>query len=264
MSKAPGFGLIVIGDEILSGKRRDGHFQEVVAMLGERGLELAWARFISDDPELITRTLAETLSGPDVVFSCGGIGATPDDRTRQCAAEASGRQLVVHPEGERELEARFGRPVEPPERLRLVTFPEGAAIIPNPVNRIPGFALNEHYFVPGFPKMAWPMIEWVLDEHYRECQAPDAAREVAITVPEARESHVIPLMEAFEAAYPQLRLSCLPAAETGRHDLELGLRGAPDAVDAGLRDLIARVEALGFHWQYAAIDRPTRRSQSYT
>ncbi len=262
MSAAAGFGLIVIGDEILSGKRRDGHFQEVVAMLAERGLELAWSRFISDDPRLITRTLAETLAGPDVVFSCGGIGATPDDRTRQCAAEAAGRELAVHPHGERELEARFGRPVEPPERLRLVTFPEGSEIIPNPVNRIPGFSLREHYFVPGFPKMAWPMIEWVLDNHYRDRQAPDAAREVAINVPEARESHVIPLMEAFETAHPELRLSCLPAAEAGRHDLELGLRGTPDAVAAGLRDLIARVEGLGFDWHYAAIERAARPSRS--
>jgi molybdopterin-biosynthesis enzyme MoeA-like protein len=261
MSGQRRFGLIVIGDEILSGKRRDGHFAEVIGMLAERGLELAWARFVSDAPDLVTRTLSETFASGDVVFSCGGIGATPDDRTRQCAAEALGVSLAVHPDGERELEARFGRPVEPPERLRLVTFPEGSAIIPNPVNRIPGFAVHEHYFVPGFPNMAWPMMEWVLDSHYAALQSPGAHREMAITVPGARESHVIPLMEAFEAEHPGLRLSCLPATEPGQRYLELGLRGEVEAVTAGLQDLIQRVEALGFGWQYAPVARPARQAR---
>lgn len=260
MSEPRRFGLIVIGDEILSGKRQDRHFGAVVGMLAERGLELAWARVISDAPDLITRTLSESLASGDVVFSCGGIGATPDDRTRQCAADALGVSLAVHPEGERELEARFGRPVNPPERLRLVTFPEGSAIIPNPVNRIPGFAIREHYFVPGFPNMAWPMMAWVLDTHYAHLQAPGRQREMAITVPGARESHVIPLMEAFEAEHPELRLSCLPATEPGERSLELGLRGDTDAVMAGFRDLIQRVEALGFSWEYAAVAGPARRS----
>lgn len=260
MNSRSRFGLIVIGDELLSGKRRDAHFQALIAMLAERGLELAWARFITDDPELVTRTLKETFAGDEIVFSCGGIGATPDDRTRQCAADALGVSLAVHPDGERELEARFGRPVEPPERLRLVTFPEGSQIVPNPVNRIPGFAIRGHYFVPGFPNMAWPMIEWALDEYHSEAQAPGGESEVAITVPGARESHVIHLMEAFERQHPELRLSCLPSAEPGRMDVELGLRGEPAAVESGLQELTAGVEELGFEWHYADVAKPVRPS----
>lgn len=242
------FGLIVIGDELLSGRRRDKHFPKLVELLHARGLELAWCRFIGDEPDLITRTLGETLASGDVVFSCGGIGATPDDRTRQCAAEALGVALAVHPEGVRELEARFGGAVSPPQRLKLVEFPAGVTIIPNPVNRVPGFAIREHYFMPGFPTMAWPMMEWVLDTRYAELHAPGARTERAITVPDARESDIISLMERFQAAHPDLRISCLPATLPGRYQLELGLRGPAEQVEAGMSSLCADVEALGFRW----------------
>ena len=85
------FGAIIIGDEILSGKRQDKHMPKLIQMLGERGLDLAWCHYIGDDPELITATLRRTLTSGDVVFSFGGIGATPDDHTRACAARAAGR-----------------------------------------------------------------------------------------------------------------------------------------------------------------------------
>src|SRR5205823_6527501 len=79
-------GLIIIGDEILSGKRSDKHLPKVIELLAERGLQLAWAEVVGDDPVRITQTLRRTLAGPDIVFCSGGIGATPDDHTRQCAA----------------------------------------------------------------------------------------------------------------------------------------------------------------------------------
>lgn len=248
MSDPRAIGLIVIGDEILSGRRRDGHFPKLVALLGARGMELSWVRFISDDAGLIRRTLEETFAGGDVVFSCGGIGATPDDRTRECAAAALGVGITPHPEGVRELEARFGGKVEPPQRLKLVTFPEGSDIIPNPVNRIPGFSIREHYFLPGFPNMAWPMMEWVLDTHYAHLHAPGRDVQAVISVPGARESDVIPLMERFVAANPRLRLSCLPETRERGYSLELGLRGEKAAVEQGMREIQREVEALGFGW----------------
>ncbi len=241
-------GVIVIGDELLTGKRQDKHFPQVVRMLGKRGMELAWARFLGDDPALITRSLRETLAAGDIVFSFGGIGATPDDRTRQCAAEALGVGLAFHPQGVAELEARFGRPVEPAQRLRLVEFPEGAEIIPNPVNRVPGFSVRDHHFVPGFPSMAWPMVEWVLDSRYGHLHAPGAVAEQAITV-QARESEVIPLMEAFVERHPKLKLSCLPSAEPGEFRLELGLRGPAAEVAEAMPELRAEVERLGLPWE---------------
>ena len=82
------FGLIIIGDEILSGKRQDKHLPKVIDLLKARGLGLAWARYVGDDRRQITAALKDAFASGDVVFSCGGIGATPDDHTRQCAAAA--------------------------------------------------------------------------------------------------------------------------------------------------------------------------------
>jgi molybdopterin-biosynthesis enzyme MoeA-like protein len=91
------FGLIIVGDEILSGKRQDKHLPKVIELLGARGLALAWARYVGDDRRLITEALRHAIASGDAVFCCGGIGATPDDHTRQCAAAALGVALELHP-----------------------------------------------------------------------------------------------------------------------------------------------------------------------
>ncbi|HET8701391.1 MAG TPA: competence/damage-inducible protein A [Nitrococcus sp.] len=249
------FGLIVVGDELLSGKRQDRHLAKVIELLAARGLELSWCRFVGDGADLETRTLRETFASGDIVFSCGGIGATPDDRTRMSAAAALGVGLEPHPDGVRALEARFGRPIKPKQRLRLIEFPKGSQIVPNPVNQVPGFSIREHYFVPGFPNMAWPMIEWVLDNIYRPLHAPGMRTEQAITVLNARESDVIPLMDAFVVRYPELRLSCLPATHPDRYELELGVRGSPAAVSAAMQELKTGVEALGLAWKPVILQR---------
>lgn len=251
-SSAPRIGLYIIGDEILSGKRHDRHFRTVIELLEARGMELSWTRIVGDDADLLTENLRQTFAGEDIVFSCGGIGATPDDRTRQCAAEALGLPLHEHPEGRAELIAQFGDRVTT-QRLQLVEFPRGAGIIPNPVNRVPGFSLRNHHFVPGFPSMAWPMIQWVLDHHYVHLQAPGQRSERAICVWDARESHVIPLMRDVVDRHPDLRLSCLPGSMAGRFQLELGLRGEVERVNEAMVELCKAVTALGFRWEEVAL-----------
>ena len=132
------FGAIIIGDEILSGKRQDKHMAKLIEALSTRGLELAWAQYLGDDTPLITATLQRVMSMPDIVFSFGGIGATPDDHTRQCAANAAGVALKLHCDAESEIRARFVDDPKgvTPQRLEMGTFPEGSSIIPNPFNRI--------------------------------------------------------------------------------------------------------------------------------
>src|SRR6476661_8313003 len=159
-------GLVIVGDEILSGKRADKHMPKLIELLAARGLQPGWAEYVGDAPDRITATLERAFSSGDIVFSYGGIGATPDDHTRQCAGNALGLPLVLHPEAESEIRARFGAETTA-QRLKMGEFPQGSEIIPNPVNRVPGFSIRNHHFVPGFPQMAWPMIEWVLDERYR-------------------------------------------------------------------------------------------------
>jgi molybdopterin-biosynthesis enzyme MoeA-like protein len=245
-----GIGLIIIGDEIIRGKRQDKHFAKTLEILGARGLRLAWCQYLGDDPVLITATLARTLAARDVVFSFGGIGATPDDHTRQCAAEAAGVPLELHPEAEAEIRGRFGGETTP-QRLEMGKFPRGASIIPNAYNRIPGFSVGDHHFVPGFPVMAWPMVEWVLDTRYRHLfhQTPEA--EASIIVYEVPESTLTPLMQDVEVRYRGLKSFSLPSmGEHGvRRHIELGVRGAPGEVSEAIERMKAGVVSLGGSWQ---------------
>jgi molybdopterin-biosynthesis enzyme MoeA-like protein len=241
------FGAIIIGDEIMSGKRQDRHMAQVIAILGERGLELAWCQYLADEPDLITATLKRTLTTNDIVFSFGGIGATPDDHTRQCAADALGVGLELHPDAEAEIRARFGADITP-QRLMMGEFPRGSRIIPNPYNRIPGFSLRHHHFVPGFPQMAWPMMAWVLDNWYAELHAAGRIAESAIIVRGAGESQLIELMNACLTRFPGLKVFSLPhMSETDRH-IELGVRGDAQRIPAAIAELKNGVSALGFTW----------------
>lgn len=236
----PEIGLIVVGDEILSGRRQDRHVSAVIERLAARGLALTWARYEGDDQARLIHVLRETMDSDALVFCCGGIGATPDDVTRQAAGAASGRALVHHPEGREILRERFGDSLSE-QRLRMVEFPQGAALIPNPVNRIPGFHLEDHAFVPGFPRMAWPMIEWVLDVRYPHLtREPPVSRSVRVR---AREGDLIDMLEELGAAYPDARFSSLPEMRSRGYVVELGVRGPAEAVEpafAALENALAK------------------------
>ena len=159
-------GIIIIGDEILSGKRQDKHLTKAIATLKARGLDLAYARYIGDEPERIIATLKETMATDHLIFSFGGIGATPDDYTRQCAAAALGVALHAHPDAVASMMAKANFEMTP-NRLKMAEFPAGSTVIPNPYNQIAAFSCGDHHFLPGFPEMAWPMMEWVLRQSIR-------------------------------------------------------------------------------------------------
>ena len=252
----PTFGLIIVGDEILSGKRADKHMPKVIELLAARGLALAYTDYVGDDPDRITATLQRAFASGDVVFSCGGIGATPDDRTRQCAARALGRELVLHPEAKALIRERMqdvakeqGLPYEPEHpdnlhRLNMGVFPVGARAIANPYNKIPGFSCEglsggAVHFVPGFPVMAWPMIEGVLDQQYARHFNRAPQTEQSVIVYGAMEAALTPLMEQIESAHPGVRVFSLPSVnhpQYGRH-IELGVKGPAMAVPAAWEDL---------------------------
>jgi molybdopterin-biosynthesis enzyme MoeA-like protein len=244
-----GFGAIIIGDEILSGRREDKHFARVIELLRARGLALDWAHYLGDERTRLTETLRRTFAGDDVVFSFGGIGITPDDHTRQAAAAALGVGLALHADAEREIRARFGDEATP-LRLKLGEFPLGSEIIPNPYNRIPGFSLRQHFFFPGFPVMAWPMLEWVLDTRFRHLYHAVARAEAAIIVYEGNEGALLELMNRITAAYPKASLFSLPSfgGEGVRRHVELGMRGEPESVARAMEEIRAEVSRLGLEW----------------
>ena len=244
------FGGLIIGDELLVGKRQDKHLPFLIEALAKRGLRLSWALYLGDEPERISAALRRSFDSPDVVFSFGGIGATPDDHTRQCAAAALGVGLKLHPDAEREIRGRFGGETTP-QRLAMGEFPEGAVVIPNPVNRIPGFTLRDHHFVPGFPQMAWPMVEWVLDTKYKDQHNRDVWAEASILVYEAGESQLIPAMNAVESAFKGLKVFSLPSMgqDGSRIHVELGVRGAPAQVEPAMAELRRLVSDAGFPYK---------------
>ncbi len=252
-------GLIIVGDEILSGKREDKHLPKVIALLAARGLALSWARYVGDDRPRITAALADAFAGGDLVFSCGGIGATPDDHTRQCAAAALGVPLELHPQARelivermRDVAREQGVPFEPDRadnvhRLNMGVFPRGATIVPNPYNKIPGFSVGDVHFLPGFPVMAWPMIEGLLDGCYAALHGRHRQTERSVIVMGSMEATLTPLMEAVEREHPSVRVFSLPSVDHpqyGRH-IELGVKGPAAAVDSAFARLHVGVQALG-------------------
>ncbi|MDP8566624.1 competence/damage-inducible protein A [Methylophilus aquaticus] len=240
------FGVYIIGDEILSGKRQDAHLGKVISLLSSRGLQLSWAHFLGDIPEQITSHLRASMARGDIVFSFGGIGATPDDHTRQCAADAAGVPIARHAGAVANIEAQYGEAAYP-KRVRMADFPQGCDLIPNPINRVAGFSLHEHYFVPGFPEMAHPMVEWVLETYYRHLFHAADYLEASIVVTEAGESDLIDLMHAMLARYPMLKLFSLPRTNQ-RRTTEVGMKGESALVKQAILDLKAGISALGFPW----------------
>jgi molybdopterin-biosynthesis enzyme MoeA-like protein len=253
-------GLIIIGDEILSGRRQDKHLSKAIELLGERGMALSWARYVGDSPDRITADLSHALASGDVVFSFGGIGATPDDHTRACAGQAIGEELVLHPEAQalilqrcQEMAQEEGKPFDPASadtqrRLQMGCFPRSATIIPNPYNRIPGFSLKGRvHFLPGFPVMAWPMMAWVLDHCHADLHGCGRVSERAIVVYGAIESRLTPLMLEIEARFAPVKVFSLPSVDHpvhGRH-IELGVKGAAAQVDEAFTHMRQELNKLG-------------------
>ena len=236
---------IIIGDEILSGKRQDKHLGKVIETLKTRGLELGYAHYVGDEPARIIEIFKRTFATDDIVFSFGGIGATPDDYTRQCAATALGVALQAHPEA---LAAMAAKPdfELTPNRIKMAEFPLGAGIIPNPYNQIAAFSYGDHHFLPGFPEMAWPMMQWVLDSKYPHLFDALPFAEEIIVIHEAGESNLIDAMNRIVAAYPNTKLSSLPQNLAGGRIIELSIRGDPAAVPIAMLQMQTEVHNLGY------------------
>ncbi|EDY86182.1 hypothetical protein GP5015_2092 [gamma proteobacterium HTCC5015] len=235
------FGLLVVGDEILSGRRHDVHLRSVIELLAEYRQALAWCRYVSDDLADLTAALRDSMATDDIVFVTGGIGATPDDRTRQAAADASQRPLLPHPEGVAILEDVFEGDIYP-NRVHMAHFPADAELIPNPVNRVSGFFVDEHYFVPGFPKMAHPMLRWVMQQHYIDL-APSLAVTEGFKIAGIVESQLTPLLEELEEDWPDIQIYSLPNARDGDRFIETGVKGyQPKTIQKALDDLRNRLK----------------------
>ena len=218
-------GLIIVGDEILSGRRTDKHLSKIIELLAARNTCLNWVKILGDNPDELEACYRASFATDTLILSTGGIGATPDDLTRDAAAAALGIKTERHPEGSKLLEQlarEHGREMTP-QSYRLIEFPAGAELIPNPYNGIPGFKIAHHHFVPGFPEMAWPMLEWVLDTHYPNL-GRDNHKEHFVFIEGSSESRIIPVMETIQANYSDVKTFSLPILGDNPR-IELGVKG---------------------------------------
>ena len=160
---------------------------------------------------------------------------------------------MLHPEAESEIRARFADDITP-FRLLLGTFPRGVDIVPNPFNRIPGFSVKHHFFLPGFPQMAHPMVEWALETYYKQFfnRHPTVDKAFLLTGPMAYESALLDLMERIVAEYPALRLFSLPCVgdDGQRRHLELGVEGEATLVNHAMEEIRQEVEKRGIGWRW--------------
>ncbi len=245
----PKIGLCIIGDEILSGKRQDKHFTNGVETLKEWGLKIDWVRILGDDVDLLTENFRQMLASGDHFFSFGGIGATPDDMTRACFAEAAGVELAIHDDARAEIEAQFGEEAYP-QRIKMAELPVGSRIIPNPFNRVPGFSYQNCHFLPGFPQMAWPMMKWVLEQEYNQYKQGFEA-EFAVKIPNFSESKLVDYMKAFGDKHPEVKLFSLPHISDDERSVEFGMKGGKSVLNQlvdefleGLSNIVKEFQVL--------------------
>ncbi|MBV7433910.1 competence/damage-inducible protein A [Cardiobacteriaceae bacterium TAE3-ERU3] len=236
-----GVTLFIIGNEILAGRRQDVHFANTLAACQARSIRINGVHFLRDDADTLLTAFQQAIATNQTVLSFGGIGATPDDKTRATVAEAMGVPLAYHPQGTLLLEEKFGKDFNDMRR-NLVLFPEGATLIPNPVNNVPGFSIGQIYCVPGFPQMAKPMIEWVLDEYGATMKQPLIYRSIQAFL---AESQAIALLEKLEGDFPDVSVSCLPQMH---HELELGFEGNEARCDEAITVSKKWLEQYGFKY----------------
>ena len=249
-------GIILIGDELLSGVRQDKHMASVLEMLRKRGLSLAWVRINGDTRKEIVDTLNQTKMLPEVVFSFGGIGATPDDQTRAAAAEAFEQNFICHPEAKALLVEKFGDSVYP-HRILMAEMAENAELVPNPINQVPGFKLANHHFVPGFPNMSWPMLEWVLDTYYQHLFDDEPNVEWRWDILGVAESSLLDMMNELLATFIEVGLSSLPSTVRRGDLIDFGLKGPKKDVIKAAEWLEEKLVTMNISYHFRSGDRDT-------
>ena len=151
--------VLIIGNEILSGRVPDANLAFLAKGLNEVGVRVREARVIPDDAAVIVATVNEVRAKFAYVFTTGGIGPTHDDITAQCIADAFGVPLLVHPEAKRLLETHYPPGALNEARMRMAMAPEGARLLPNPISRAPGFQIGNVFVLPGVPNIMQAIFE---------------------------------------------------------------------------------------------------------
>jgi molybdenum cofactor synthesis domain-containing protein len=234
--------LLVIGDEILSGRTHDKNIAQVAGWLQVQGIRLMEVRVVPDDETRIAEAVNALRTAYDYLFTTGGIGPTHDDITVDAIAKALGVPVVVHPRARALLEAHYAeRGGLTPARLRMARVPEGADLIENRMSGAPGIKLGNIFILAGVPHIAGLMLEALSGT--LEGGEPLLSRTIGCWVP---ESEVAELLGETERAHEGCQIGSYPFFREGRVGANFVVRATDAArLDACIDDLVRRLETIG-------------------
>jgi len=233
--------VLVIGNEILSGRTQDVNLNYLAKGLNEVGVRLREARVIPDVADVVIATVNETRARYDYVFTTGGIGPTHDDITADCVARAFGVTLILHPEAKRILEARYKSTDLNEARLRMAHVPEGATLVENPVSGAPGFRIGNVFVMAGVPQIMQAMFDGV--KATLKGGRPLLSRTVVSSLPEGILAHGL---GEIQTRYEDVDIGSYPWYRRGAFGTSLVLRGADSVRLGAAREEVATlVRALG-------------------
>lgn len=237
--------LVIIGDEILSGRTRDENVAKVAKWLNEQGVQLAHVRIIPDDAETIVDTVQDLRKEYGYVITTGGIGPTHDDITAANIARAMGRDLVEHPVARKMLEKSYGTKDLAPARLKMALIPEGAELIKNPVSGAPGFQVENVFVLAGIPKL----VDGMLEDLRGRIRGENAVHSDTVAVFRG-ESDVADALSAVQDAHGDVAVGSYPFYRDGRGGTNIVVRSRDTgAIEKALHDLRKRLDGMGVKWQ---------------
>lgn len=219
----PSATMLVIGDEILSGRTRDANMHFLAGQLTERGIDLKEVRVVSDDPDAIVAAVKALSQGYDHVFTSGGIGPTHDDITADCIAAAFGAAIDVRDDARALLQAHYDRSGQElnAARLRMARIPDGASLIDNPVSTAPGFSLGNVHVMAGVPSVFQAMVASILPT--LTGGAPLLSRTLRLV---RGEGDIAGPLGAFASDYPMLSVGSYPFQKDGIYGSNIVVRGS--------------------------------------
>jgi molybdenum cofactor synthesis domain-containing protein len=233
--------VLIIGNEILSGRTQDANLAFLAKGLNEAGIRLREARVIPDDADTIVNTVNEVRRSFDYVFTTGGIGPTHDDITSACIAEAFAVPLILHPEAKRLLESHYPPGGLNEARLRMAQVPEGAVLLPNPISRAPGFRIDNVFVLPGVPQIMQAIFSEL--KHRLQGGAAVLSRSVSCTL---AEGTIAKDLGELQARYADLEIGSYPYFRRSDFGVTLVIRGTErERIGAAVDELKTLIRALG-------------------
>ena len=233
--------VLIIGNEILSGRTQDANLAFLAQGLNEVGVRLREARVIPDDSPTIISTVNEARGKFDYVFTTGGIGPTHDDITSGCIAEAFGVDLILHPEAKRILESHYPPGGLNEARLRMAQVPEGAVLLPNPISRAPGFRIENVFVLPGVPQIMQAIFNEL--KHRLKGGAKVLSRSVSCSL---GEGTIAQDLAALQARYADLEIGSYPYFRRSDFGVTLVVRGTErERIGAAVEELKGLIRARG-------------------